>query len=172
MAGQQGEPLNSADSGRACQCHVSEPSDAVPKRASNKRGDYGNICTGLKHAYPLNLPHLRSWSASRDRRASFCTVFAPCDSCPMRSTWPSVCWRCGPVGRARFSDGALESGDGVRERHICPTLSSLWPFVPSGLAGSQSLMGLVWLCLQKRNTQTLPGTATTSLRVQPAHVHI
>lgn len=47
-----------------------------------------------------------------------------------------------------FQMGLWERWDGG-EKDIsvpCWLLSSLWSFVPSGLAGSQTLMGLVWLC--------------------------
>lgn len=110
----------------------------------------------------------RGWSAFWDRRPSSYKPpysICPSDSCictslPDEKDLAADAELAGTAAqRACFGWG--ESGWIERERHICPTLSSLWSFVPSGLAGSQTLMGLVWLrvCRQKHINSSWSGSA-------------
>lgn len=67
-------------------------------------------------------------------------------------------WHCGP--ESVFQMGLWRVGM-EREKDISVprwVLSSLWSFVPSGLAGSQILMGLIWLCVcRKQHTKSWLG---------------
>ena len=123
----------------------------------------------------LHLPQLRSW-----RLGVHSGIGAPlpitavqylslqqlqtAQAYSMRRIWPRTPGSAGkPRHRECVSDGALESWDGGREKDISVprwALSSLWSFVPSGLAGSQTLMGLVWLCVcrKKSTNSSCPGS--------------
>lgn len=99
-----------------------------------------------------------------------CTVFvrptaASAQASLMRWIWPRTQSPLARRLRESVSDGALgEVGRGEKDISVpCWVLSSLWSFVPSGLAGSQTLMGLVWLCdcRKKKNTNSSwPGSVS------------
>lgn len=74
-------------------------------------------------------------------------------------------WHCG--SESLFRMGLWRVGM-EREKDISVprwVLSSLWSFVPSGLAGSQTLMGLVWLCVcrKKHTNSSCPGSLCVKL---------
>lgn len=61
-----------------------------------------------------------------------------------------ACWHCGTASlfRMKLWD-SCDWGDKSVPRWV---LCSLWSFVPSGLAGSKSLVGLIWLCAREKHT--------------------